>query len=134
MFGDFWKHLSNQFWCSFIVSIIICFSYLDTREVSERGFFTEMASAFQGLTVSKRKLHLRCLTVPKCISKFNYDVALLWVLSFIFHLFIFCHFTIPLFYHICFNCFKWDFECYHFEFFFWCWVTLLLTLDNFSYI
>ena len=36
-------------------------------------------------------------------------------------------FCIPLFYHTCFNFFKWAFLCHPF----WSWVTLLLTLDYF---
>ena len=36
-------------------------------------------------------------------------------------------------YHIRFNCFLCVFVCYHLASFFWCWVTLLLTLDNFLY-
>ena len=68
---------------------------------------------------------------PECISYFNGNVALLSVLLFIF-IFLFCYFSIPLFYHTRFNCFKWVFVCYHLAFF-WSWVTQLLSLDKFLY-
>ena len=125
--ADFWIHLFSQFWCSFIICIITYFSYLEPRQAFEREYFTEIASGFQLLAVSKRKLHLRCLTV--------FWMYFLIQLQCCFTISVIIHFDLLTFFILSFHFFIIltlialnELLCVTTEHLFWYWVTLLFTL------
>ena len=116
-FTHLWMHLLSQFWCPFIISIIIYFSY-DSPVKHGRDFFAEMIRGFQLLTVLERKFHLRCLTNFECISQFNFWCC--FIMSIVVHFsFIFdAILSFPCFIIITrFNYLKWTFVCYHLNIF-----------------
>ena len=110
---DLWMHLLCQLWCSFIINVIIFFSYFEPCSASRMEFFTEMIGRFQSLTISERKIHQRYLT-----DFWMYFFIQLWcsfIISIIIH-FSFIYFAILSFGFFTvtqFNCFKRDFLCYH---------------------